>query len=1226
MAKRASLEFSIAVDSGRVKSNLDQIKGAFVTATSGINASLASIKGFGDLKRQTEEAAKAYAAAQAKVAELAREIKTDAGGKALAKDFEAAKTGADELRTSLTLQQETLQRLKSYVANTSAEYRAAGAALKALRADQDSDAAAVRRAEQQYAALGANLKWIKGEYKSQQQAVKETAVAYKEAGAEVSRLEKALKDGGGNPALAKDFEAAKTEAGRLKQVMQGQQVELQRMRSGMAQTGISTRNLGAEQNRLRAELEQTKTKYQSMAAVANARDSLGVRRHAEIRAEIAKTQAAYKTLAQSGTASAREQAQAWVKMKDKVAELKGQMNGFGQSLGEVKGKLIAAGVGFATWGRGMVGAAQEAIRFEAAFADVKKVVDGSPAQMAALSREIIGLGREIPTAHAGLAQIAAMGGQMGLPVAEIGAFTRAAATMGTAFTIPAEQVGQAIGTMKSIFGLTIPQVVGLGDNINVLGNTMATNEASIIQVLNRIGGSAKLFGLSTEKAAALSAAMLELGQTPEVASTSINTLLTKLQTANVQTPQFREGLESIGLSAEQMAAMVNDKPQQAIDTLLATLGKLNKQDQAEALTKLFGAEYQDNIALLVQGVDSYRKALAAVDDQAKVLGSTEREAAERNKTSEAQLQLLRNTWSEVAINVGNVFLPALNTVVAVLREVTGAVATLTQKYPGLTQALTLAAGAATIFFAAFAARNALMLAFGGSIMGVVNALKQLGPGLVEGVKGLKAIGAEVTTLKGALGSLSGLLLAWEFGQWVGQWLGSFAPIQKGMADLIYGADRARLAVMKLWAQLTGGDVDAVEQKIEIAKQAHADLIQEIENKGKPKPETAPAPERQQIDPAEDEQAKNDAIMKANEDAVAKMRKDDEAAAEAKKQKEIEAAEQAAEARRKLSEEEASRTEAQALETPPMVEQVQPIRRVVEQQTEIQENVSTNAETERQLAEQAGAEREEREVKIDEARQQRQEAAKQAAEQAAERERELLDHRSAEAEKAAAEEADRLSQLQAEQAKATEERMAREQAATEKAKGIFERYADRVKTLQDEIAGREQSLKDDLAEMDPNADEETKWRRRAAEAKNYEKAAKAAQQAGNLEEAKSLADQAREAYKSLGSGATGIDPETAKRMAFAGIKSAGTLGLDLAKMLPDALKQATSVDLSKVEGLSSQAASMLGSRMDSMAGDSGGDKAKPTQVHEIRLGKASLQGSPADVSEFLRQLELAGMTA
>ena len=98
MAKQTSLEISIAVDSGRVKSNLDRVQAAFQAATSGINASLASIKGFADLKKQTEATTKAYGEAQRKVADLAREIKTGAGGAALARDFALAKVEAGRLK------------------------------------------------------------------------------------------------------------------------------------------------------------------------------------------------------------------------------------------------------------------------------------------------------------------------------------------------------------------------------------------------------------------------------------------------------------------------------------------------------------------------------------------------------------------------------------------------------------------------------------------------------------------------------------------------------------------------------------------------------------------------------------------------------------------------------------------------------------------------------------------------------------------------------------------------------------------------------------------------------------------------------------------------------------------------------------------------------------------------------------------------------------------------
>ena len=1180
MAKQTSLEISIAVDSARVKSDLERVQAAFRTATSGINASLASIKGFADLKKQTEATTKAYGEAQRKVADLAREIKTGAGG----------------------------------------------------------------------------------------------------------------------AALARDFALAKVEAGRLKQTLDGQQVALHRLRRALADGGVDTANLGAAQSRLRGQLAQTTTSFDAMARAANARDVLGISRHAEIQAEIAKTRAAYKALAQSGQASAREQAQAWVKMQDKVVELRGQMNGFGEALGAVKAELIASGVAFVGWGRGVVGAIQEAIRFEAAFADVKKVVDGTPAQLSGLSREIIGLGRSLPVAHAGLAQIAAMGGQMGLPVAEIGAFTQAAAAMGTAFSIPAEQVGQAVGTLKSIFGLTIPEVVGLGDNINVLGNTMATNEAAIIEVLTRIGGSVKVFGLAEEKAAALGAAMLELGQSPEVAATSINTLLSRLQTANVQTPQFKEALESIGLSAEQMAAMVSEKPQQAIDTLLETLGRLGKQEQAEALTRLFGAEYQDNIALLVQGVDSYRNALAAVDDQAKVLGSTEREAAERNKTTAAQLQLLKNAWAEVAINVGNVFLPALNTVVGVLREVTGSIATLAERFPGLTQALTLAAGAATVFFAAFAARKAIMLAFGGEILNTVAALKKLGPVLADGVKGLNALGTTATTVQGALGQLGALLVAWELGQWVGEILGSFDVVKKGALTMIHTFDLLRLSAQKAWAVLTGGDVGAVERQMEAAKTAYSEMLAEIDKKGQESTNQA----RKQVDervakPQEDaaarEQAANDAIMAKQAEDVKKMAEEQQAAREAKQQAEEEARKQAEEQQaareakqqaeeeaRKQAEDERAKEEEARLQAEearkqrveiedPAPARPEPVRArpaaavralpLPEQQEEQRQEAELQAADLRRMEERAEAERAQREdqaaerraradeaavasaaareqqeagaeamrARRDEARQASADRAREAEEAAAAAE----EQRQADAARAAEEQAERFEQLQEEQAQAAEDRMAAEREATEEAKSIFERYAERVKSLQEEIGDREKSLADDLAEMDPNADEATKWQRRAAEAKKYEKAAKAAMEAGDLDEAQQAADEARRLYKQLASGAEGVDKEAAKRLAYGGVRTVGQLGLDAARAAREQEGKQAQVDLRQIDGLNSQLMAALAGKLGELTGAPGtksgpGRDGKPTQVHEIKLGGARLSGSPADVSEFIRQLELAGMTA
>lgn len=63
----------------------------------------------------------------------------------------------------------------------------------------------------------------------------------------------------------------------------------------------------------------------AFAKMANARGVLGIRSEKEIQNEIRRTEAAYQRLAQSGTASAREQARAYDAMHRKVSDLRSEM-------------------------------------------------------------------------------------------------------------------------------------------------------------------------------------------------------------------------------------------------------------------------------------------------------------------------------------------------------------------------------------------------------------------------------------------------------------------------------------------------------------------------------------------------------------------------------------------------------------------------------------------------------------------------------------------------------------------------------------------------------------------------------------------------------------------------------------------------------------------------------------------------------------------------------------
>ena len=155
--------------------------------------------------------------------------------------------------------------------------------------------------------------------------------------------------------------------------------------------------------------------------------------------------------------------------------------------------LTAAGAALAA---PLVLATGAAMRFEDAFADVRKVVDAPLPALQALQRELLALTRTIPMSAAELTQIAAAAGQAGIPFGELVRFTQDAARVGVAFGITAEEAGDALAKLRNILELTQPQVMRVADAVNYLSNNMAATAPEILEVLRRVGGTGKLLGLT----------------------------------------------------------------------------------------------------------------------------------------------------------------------------------------------------------------------------------------------------------------------------------------------------------------------------------------------------------------------------------------------------------------------------------------------------------------------------------------------------------------------------------------------------------------------------------------------------------------------------------------------------------------------------------------------------------------------------------------------------------
>jgi TP901 family phage tail tape measure protein len=509
-----------------------------------------------------------------------------------------------------------------------------------------------------------------------------------------------------------------------------------------------------EVNKLDAETQQLLSTYQSLRQVASARETLSLIPHAKIEAEIKKVRGAYQDLKNSGKLTHTELAQAALKTEQEVARLSQQTNGWAEALGQVKGSLA----GLAAGGAGLVAASKQALEFESAMADVRKVTNLTEAEFADLSSRIKDMSTQVPIGADALAGMAAQAGQLGIAGRDIDKFTLLAAKMATAFDMGAEQAGESIAKLKNIFQLPLDDIERLGDAINTLGNNTAAREKDIVEVLSRVGGMAKQFGLASDQVAALSAAFIALGKPPEVAATAINALLGKLQTANVGSKEFKAALGDLGISAEQLAKDIADKPQEALTGFLATLQKLDNQSRAETLKRLFGQEYQDDIALLVGSLGEYEKSLGLIADKQSVAGAMQAEFAARMSTAGAQLERLKNSVEVVAINLGSAFLPAINAVASGLVDATKAVADFVEKFPNISAA----AGVVATLAAGLAGLKVGLAALG--VLGAKSAAQLVAAYQVLTTQ-ITAATLAANKFNFALAGIGAAVIGWEIGTW-----------------------------------------------------------------------------------------------------------------------------------------------------------------------------------------------------------------------------------------------------------------------------------------------------------------------------------------------------------------------------------------------------------------------------------------------------------------------------
>lgn len=332
--------------------------------------------------------------------------------------------------------------------------------------------------------------------------------------------------------------------------------------------------------------------------------------------------------------------------------------GGGFSAGALARNLLVMGAGYVGVREGISGTVGAAIKFEEAFADVRKVVDGTPAQLSVLRSEILEMSKVIPTSAEGIAEIVAAAGQSNIPYEELGKFSEMVAKVAVAWETSERDTSESLAKIKTQLNMSVDQIGLYADAINHLGNNTAATAPNLVDFAKRVAAQGEMFGFTATQSLAFGGAMIAAGGETEVAATSFRNMGMALADAANAPKRTRAAFKSIGVDAQKISKAFNKN---SVGTMLDVFERINKLPEHERLSAAIGIFGREARALmpLINDSRELRRQLGMVATEADYAGSAFQEFVIRADTTGNVLDLLGNKLRARGIKYGESWLPTL---------------------------------------------------------------------------------------------------------------------------------------------------------------------------------------------------------------------------------------------------------------------------------------------------------------------------------------------------------------------------------------------------------------------------------------------------------------------------------------------------------------------------------------------------------------------------------------
>lgn len=509
-----------------------------------------------------------------------------------------------------------------------------------------------------------------------------------------------------------------------------------------------------KQKELATEIENTKSKIETeKQALEQMKSTEGFdansRAAKDLQIQIDLDTAALKELEAQAKQSSSILGQQFQAAGQKMQDVGNKIKGVGDKIAGIGSSLTAK---VTTPIVGAFGASvKAAMDWETAFTGVRKTVDASAEEYDQLAKNIRTMATETASSSTEIAGVMEIAGQLGIEgVDNLTTFTETMVKLGDTTNLSAEDAATALARFMNITGESTSNVDRIGSAVVDLGNNFATTESEIVEMSTRLASAGTIAGMSSTDILALSTAMSSVGIQAEAGGTAMAQTLAAMTSAVADFESgSTEDLEAIAnisnMSAEQFAEAWKTKPITAVQAFITGLGQLDEKGENATLVLdelgMSGVRQSNMLQslALASGVltDAIDTSSKAYEDN----NALSKEAEERYKDFAVQVNQLKEKFTIVATEIGNILIPYI-------RQLMDSIQGLVDKWNGLddSQKETI------VKMAAIAAAIGPVLVVVGKLVSSVGSIVSIAGKAVSGIGSLMS---SFGGLQGVLAALTG---------------------------------------------------------------------------------------------------------------------------------------------------------------------------------------------------------------------------------------------------------------------------------------------------------------------------------------------------------------------------------------------------------------------------------------------------------------------------------------